>query len=231
MKVALVQHLPKISRQLEAAGHEVHEVSLGPRARTRAGQFHVVVMSGAAARGTRARIAKLKATFPDTPCVLASDRLTGKAAADAIAAGALLTTIRSVPKTLAALARLVPPALPGLRGYVAPELHDPQTGRLDAGRVASALGLSLSALAKPIGVTPSALSRRPTARAAQPGLREIEFVWAALRTEFGSDQAARAWLNAPHPDLAGRAPITLLTEGSATALADYLRSALAGQPS
>jgi len=75
--------------------------------------------------------------------------------------------------------------------------------------------------------TPSALSKRPHARAA---LREIEFAVAALRRLLGSDARVRAWLNAPHPDLGGDAPLALLMKGSAKDLADYVRSALSGQP-
>ncbi|MFQ5961141.1 MAG: antitoxin Xre/MbcA/ParS toxin-binding domain-containing protein [Candidatus Methylomirabilales bacterium] len=110
------------------------------------------------------------------------------------------------------------------------EFHDPKTGRIDARRAAQALGISLAVLAKASGLSPSALSRRPNARAAQASLRELEFAWATLRRMLGSSDLARAWLNAGHPDLDGEPPITLLREGSAKALADYLRRALAGQP-
>lgn len=111
-------------------------------------------------------------------------------------------------------------------------LHEdePIDSQLDAERIAMAFGLTVSALAKPVGVTPSALSRRRTAPAAQRGLRELEFVWAVLRRELGADDVARAWLHAGHPLLDGEAPIALLTKGSATALADFVRSAVAGQP-
>jgi hypothetical protein len=84
--------------------------------------------------------------------------------------------------------------------------------------------------AKAVGLTPLALSKRPHARAAQDALREIEFAMAALRRLLGSDARVRAWLNAPHPDLGGDAPLALLTKGSAKDLADYVRSALSGQP-
>jgi hypothetical protein len=53
---------------------------------------------------------------------------------------------------------------------------------------------------------------------------------AALRRLLGSDARVRAWLNAPHPDLGGDAPLALLTKGSAKDLADYVRGALSGQP-
>lgn len=113
---------------------------------------------------------------------------------------------------------------------VVEEFHDPETGRLDATRVAEAYGVSLSSLARALGVTQSALSKRTTALAAQPGLRELEFVWAALLDAVESPERARAWLNAQRRDLGGKPPITLLLEGSAEAFAHYIRSIVAGEP-
>jgi hypothetical protein len=106
--------------------------------------------------------------------------------------------------------------------------HDP-TGRLDANRVAEATGLTLSQVAKALGVTPSALSKRPTAGAAQAGLRELEFCWATLRDVLGEQELARAWLHAGHPDFSGKAPLDYLLEGGVKRLGDYLRAALAGE--
>ncbi len=109
------------------------------------------------------------------------------------------------------------------------EFHDKATGRLDSDAVARGLGISVSGLAKAVGLTPSALSKRPHARAAQGALREIEFAVAALRRLLGSDARVRAWLNAPHPDLKGR-PAGSSSKGSVKDLADYVRGAVSGQP-
>jgi Protein of unknown function (DUF2384) len=106
--------------------------------------------------------------------------------------------------------------------------HD-QTGRLDAARVAEVMSLTLSQVAKAIGVTPSALSKRPNAGAAQPGLRELEFCWATLLDMLGEEELARAWFHAGHPDFSGKPPLDYLTEGGAKRLGDYLRAALAGE--
>ncbi len=110
------------------------------------------------------------------------------------------------------------------------ELHDPDNGRLDAQRVARALSVPLGTLAKAIGSTPSALAKRSSAKSVQPALREIEFAIAGLRELLGSDRQMLAWLNEPHPDLGGEPPINLLAKGSAREFANYVRSALAGQP-
>jgi DNA-binding NarL/FixJ family response regulator len=113
---------------------------------------------------------------------------------------------------------------------VVQEFHDPETGRLDAMRVAKAYGISLSALAKALGVTQSALSKRTTAPAAQRALRELEFAWAVLLDAIESPERVRAWLNAKRIDLGGKPPIMLLLEGPAEAFANYIRSVVAGEP-
>lgn len=231
MRVAVVQRGPGIARQLEAKGFDVRRVTLRRSASTPHSAVDVVVVADAAdARVTPEVFERLAAVFPNTPWVFASDRLAAKVAVNASEAGALLTTIDAVPRAIASLERLIRPAAGPGRSDVVQEFHDPDAGRLDAARIALVLGLSVSALAKAVGVTASALSKRPTARAAQEGLREIEWVWGTLRRMLGSDTVARAWLNAPHPDLGNQAPLSLLTEGSAAALAAYVRSALTGQP-
>jgi DNA-binding NarL/FixJ family response regulator len=113
---------------------------------------------------------------------------------------------------------------------VVDDFHDHQTGRLNAARVAQAYGVSLSALARALKVTQSALSKRPTASVAQLGLRELEFAWAALIDAVESPERVRAWLHARRPDLSGKPPIILLLEGSAEAFANYVRSVVAGEP-
>ena len=116
----------------------------------------------------------------------------------------------------------------GVHETFVPDFHD-DTGRLDATRVARAMGLTLSQTAKAIGVTTSALSKRRNAAAAQAGLRELEFSWATLRDMLGEVQLARAWLHAGHPDFSGQSPLHYLTEGGAKRLGDYLRAAVAGE--
>lgn len=231
MKVAVVPPTLRIARTLESHGYDVRRVRLGSGRVAPQQGFDVVVFADAGDVPVgHVVFEQVAVTFPNTPWVFASDRLTSRVASTASEAGALLTTLEGIPRTIANLERLMKPSKVTPSSDVVEEFHDPSSGRLDATRVAAALGLAVSALAPAVGVTASALSKRPTARAAQKGLREIEFTWATLRRMLGSDPAVRAWLNGPHPDLGGQPPISLLTEGSATALADYVRSALIGQP-
>jgi len=87
----------------------------------------------------------------------------------------------------------------------------------------------MSQLARSLGITPSALSKRATAEIAQTGLRELEFVWATLTRMLGTDGLTRAWLNAAHPDLGGRPPLVYLTDGEASDLGAWIRGSLLGE--
>lgn len=193
-------------------------------------QPDIVLVSGDAV--TIAEIKNIQRATPYAELVVLRRRITTDMAHEAYEAGAravvpLEAVVTYISGCITALHK---PSRQVVTEHVVKEFHDPETGRLDANRVAAAFGVSLSTLAKAIGVTPGALSKRSTATVAQSGLREIEFIWATLRRMLGSDDLARAWLRAGHPDLGGDPPIKLMTEGSAAALADYLRNALSGQP-
>lgn len=144
----------------------------------------------------------------------------------------LIETIRRRPVTIRSAEPKAPAKAPTttLEDALVEQFHDPLSGRLDARKVADAYGVSLSALAKALKVTQSALSKRPTAAAAQVGLRELEFVWATLVDLLTTEAKAKAWLWSSRRDLNGQPPIRLLTNGSARALANYMRSVVVGEP-
>jgi hypothetical protein len=224
----------EMSAPLEKAGYSVKVTNPDQKPAYPSFRPDVVVV-GSSGLHAAIEVTAVSQMFPNIPVVVAAFGLSKIALARAIEAGAtVVVPIELLGNALANLSRVLsrPVLAPDShfgRDIVA-EFHDRRTGQLNASRIAKALDISLAALARSIGVTPSALSKRPTARAAQDGLREIEFSWATLSRLLGSDELARAWLNAAHPDLEGQPPIVLLTKGSAKALADYLRSALAGQP-
>jgi Protein of unknown function (DUF2384) len=195
-----------------------------------------LIVAGLGKHGTAVLEVKgLRRRFPGIAIVITSRRLSGEISAQVYRAGATaVVPLGALDDAIANLAEVFETGKAknerGLDETVVEEFHDKATGRLDASSVARSLDISVSGLAKAVGLTPSALSKRPHARAAQDALREIEFAVAALRRLLGSDARVRAWLNAPHPDLGGDAPLTLLTKGSAKDLADYVRGALSGQP-
>jgi Protein of unknown function (DUF2384) len=195
-----------------------------------------LIVAGPGERGAALiEIKGLRRAFPNAAIVITSRKLSGDASADVYRAGATaVVPLGALADAIANLTQVFEAGKPKKKGALdetmVEEFHDQATGRLDSGAVARGLGISVSGLAKAVGLTPSALSKRPHARAAQDALREIEFAVSALRKLLGSDAPVRAWLNAPHPDLGGDAPLALLTKGSTKDLADYVRGALSGQP-
>jgi hypothetical protein len=121
-------------------------------------------------------------------------------------------------------------AVPRVGSPIVERAHDPESGRLDGKRIAELFGIPLQAVARAVGVTPSALSKRPTSRAAQKGLRELTFIWRTLMNVFGLEAKAKAWLHAPQQDLGDEPPLALLARGSAKDLGNYIRRAIAGEP-
>jgi hypothetical protein len=144
--------------------------------------------------------------FPKAVVIVASKKVSTETSEQRYKAGVTavvpLSSLGDAVTSLRRLLDLRPLADPELRTPGAPlrpsesavveELHDPRTGRLNAQAAANALGISVTALAKGVGLTPSALSKRPNAKAAQRALRAIEFSVAALRRLLGSDSRMRA---------------------------------------
>src|SRR3990170_1083187 len=192
-------------------------------------------------------VKRLHQEFPQARVFVATDCLTTASLSEAYRAGAALVAppagfvdaVRNVirvtigdPVVVSDRARLEvgDASRHPLEEAVVGEFHDAVSGRLDARRVADAYHLSLSALAKALRITQSALSKRPTALAAQPALRELEVAWATLLAALGRPEKVRAWLNVSRRDLGGEPPIKLLLDGSAKSFANYVRSAVAGEP-
>jgi len=115
--------------------------------------------------------------------------------------------------------------------HVMPELHDLSTGRLDAGRIADFLGISLSSFSKFSDMSVAGLHKSPASSSLQVFLIPIARSVTILSQLLGRKEAVRTWMNSPHPDLGGRTPISVIQEGKARAVSELLESALAGQPS
>ncbi len=119
---------------------------------------------------------------------------------------------------------------PALTSHLMPALHDPVSGRLDARPIAAWLGLSLKTLAGALGRAYPTVHKTPAAAALQAPLVVYLRLASALSHLTGSDEAARAWLNAPNPDLEGQTPRAVLEAGGAETVAALLEDALVGQP-
>lgn len=118
-----------------------------------------------------------------------------------------------------------------LTKHVVSDIHDPETGRLDAKRIADYLSISLSSLAEGIGKNVAAVHKSPAAAPLQESFAPIARTIGALSFLLRSRDQVLAWLNSPHPDLGYRTPLSLILEGKAIAVAELLDAALAGQMS
>lgn len=115
-------------------------------------------------------------------------------------------------------------------GHVVGDLHDPDSGRIDAKRVSEFLGLSVAELGRLIGRSRAALHKTSAAPAIQAKLEPLAGISASLLRLVGSPEAARIWLNSPNPELGGATPMGIVRDGGARTVDELLRDALLGQP-
>ena len=111
------------------------------------------------------------------------------------------------------------------------DLRDPESGRLDARRIAAYLRISLSSLAAVTDRSVAAIHKAPAADSLQQPLAPVALTISLLSEILQPREHVRRWLHSPHPDLGNQIPMRLILEGHAGAVADMLAAALAGQPS
>jgi DNA-binding NtrC family response regulator len=112
-----------------------------------------------------------------------------------------------------------------------PELHDPESGRIDAANVADFLAIPLSQLAEALGALYATVHKTPAGVGLQKSLRPIKRGIELVTRVTRNASEARMWLNTPHPDLRGETPLEVILAGRANALVTILENALAGIPS
>ncbi len=114
--------------------------------------------------------------------------------------------------------------------HVAFDLHNPESGRLDARRVSELFGLPVRRIAMLLGRNPQTVSKTPDAPGLQKGLALFERIATALRHLVGTREGLRIWLNVRNPQLDGKTPIELLASGQGEVVAELLEDLLVGQP-
>jgi DNA-binding response OmpR family regulator len=112
-----------------------------------------------------------------------------------------------------------------------PELHDPQTGRIAADKVAEHMSVPLKQLAQAVGANYTTVHKTPAAESLQGTLKPVKRSLEILHELIRDPMAERAWLNSSHPDLGMRTPLQVILEGNAEALSTILENALEGIPS
>ena len=111
-----------------------------------------------------------------------------------------------------------------------PALFNPQSGRLDAARIASEIQLPVSTIADAIGKKAPSVRKHPDASSLQPELRRVYRIWVAIVELFaGSKKSARIFLNAPNKSLENQAPVEFI-ESSNVHLEVLVEAMAARQP-
>jgi uncharacterized protein (DUF2384 family) len=102
---------------------------------------------------------------------------------------------------------------------LAPALFNPQTGRLDAGRIAREFHVPVAIIAEAIGRKAPGVRKSPDANSLQIELRRLYRIWVALVELYAGDKTnARIFLNAPNKNLENHAPIEFIQKGDLTPL-------------
>ena len=110
------------------------------------------------------------------------------------------------------------------------DAHNPETGRLDALRLAQTLAISTEEIAQILDYTARGVRANPDSVRIQPQLGELVNLINRLRRLFdGSLEHVRIWLKAPHPLLADRTPLSYLLEQNFDAVETLLHMAETGQ--
>jgi len=96
-----------------------------------------------------------------------------------------------------------------------PALFNPETGRLDAARIARELSVPVGTIAEAIGRKAPGVRKHPDASSLQAELRRIYRIWVSLVDLYAGDKAnARIFLNAPNRQLENQAPIEFIQNGN-----------------
>jgi uncharacterized protein (DUF2384 family) len=95
-----------------------------------------------------------------------------------------------------------------------PALFNPESGRLDAARIAREIHLPVATIAEAIGKKAPSVRKHPDASSLQPELRRVYRIWVAIVDLYaGNKKSARIFLNAPNQHLDKQAPIEFIENG------------------
>jgi hypothetical protein len=112
-----------------------------------------------------------------------------------------------------------------------PALFNPETGRLDAARIARELNVPVGMIAEAIGRKAPGVRKHPDASSLQAELRRIYRIWVAIVDLYAGDKThARIFLNAPNRNLENRAPIEFIENGDLAPLELFVDAMSVRQP-
>lgn len=112
-----------------------------------------------------------------------------------------------------------------------PDLFNPESHRLDASRIANALGLPVLAIATAINRKAEGVRKRPDAESLQAGLGRVYRIWADIVDLYGGNQTnASIFLNAPNPLLDDKRPVEFIKSGQLEVLESFIKAMNLRQP-
>lgn len=109
-----------------------------------------------------------------------------------------------------------------------PALYNPASGRLDASRIAEALGAKLRPFAVALGLNYTAVHRAPDAPAYQAALRPVARMLEMVHDSLPQEEVRRAWLNRPRADLEDASPLEVVLAGEVGAIISLLEGVQLG---
>jgi uncharacterized protein (DUF2384 family) len=119
----------------------------------------------------------------------------------------------------------------GLLDHTLLSVHDPETGRYDAKRLAEVLVITQKEMAKIVGYSPRGLSKNPTSPRLQSDLERLVRLVTRLRELLDGDMGlVRIWLKTPHPALGGNKPLAYLEDGRLDLVEGLVQAIETGQP-
>ncbi len=112
-----------------------------------------------------------------------------------------------------------------------PALFNPETGRLDAARIAREMNVPVGVIAEAIGRKAPGVRKHPDASSLQGELRRLYRIWTAVVEMYAGDKThARIFLNAPNRNLENHAPIEFIEQGDLAPLELFLDAMSVRQP-
>jgi len=112
-----------------------------------------------------------------------------------------------------------------------PALFNPESGRLDAARIAREIQLPVATIAEAIGRKAPSVRKHPDASSLQPELRRLYRIWVAIVDLYAGDKSsARIFLNAPNRHLENQAPVEFIERGDLKPLEGLVEAMSIRQP-
>ncbi len=117
-----------------------------------------------------------------------------------------------------------------LTAHVIFEAQEPETGRFDGLKLATALGLTVTEMARYLSVSDSALRKTPNSNNYQKKFLQLSIIAQRLKALLDNSlEYTRIWLRAPHPDLDYQTPMDCILEGDLASVNDLLEMFERGQ--